>query len=80
MLLPETTAEQAHIIVERIRENIAAISFPISTTSGTFTTTISFGICEFPLKDKTIKDYIEGADKALYEAKNNGRNQSVIFN
>ena len=80
MLLPETTASQAHAIVERIRKNIAAISFPISTTSGSFTTTISFGICELPLQGKTIRDYIEGADKALYEAKNNGRNQSVIFN
>jgi len=80
MLLPETTAEQALIITERIRKNIAAISFPISTTSGSFTTTISFGICQLPLQNKTINDYIEGADKALYEAKNNGRNQSVIFN
>ena len=80
MLLPETTAEQAHTIVERIRENIARISFPISTTSGSFSTTISFGICQLPLHNKTIEDYIKGADKALYEAKNNGRNQSVIFN
>ena len=80
MLLPETTAEQAHVIVERIRKNIAAISFPISSTSGSFTTTISFGICELPLEDKTIEDYVDCADKALYEAKHNGRNQSVIFN
>jgi len=80
MLLPETTASQALIIVERIRKNIAAISFPISTTSGAFTTTISFGICELPVKNKTIENFIEGADKALYQAKSNGRNQSVIFN
>ncbi len=80
MLLPDTTASQAQAIVERIRKQIANISFPISTTSGTFSTTVSFGICELPLKNKTIKDYISGADKALYEAKNNGRNQSVIFN
>lgn len=79
MLLPETTASQALIIVERIRKIIAAISFPISTTSGTFTTTISFGICERPLKNKTIEDYIKGADTALYQAKANGRNKSVIF-
>jgi diguanylate cyclase (GGDEF)-like protein len=80
MLLPETSADQAHIIVERIRKNIAAISFPISTTSGSFTTTISFGICESPIKSQNIEDYIQGADKALYQAKSNGRNQSVIFN
>ncbi|MBA6415890.1 GGDEF domain-containing protein [Colwellia sp. 6M3] len=80
MVLPDTSAEQALIIVERIRKNIAAISFPISTTSGSFTTTISFGICELPIKSKAIEDYIKGADKALYQAKHNGRNQSVIFN
>jgi len=80
MLLPSTSAEQAHTIVERIRKNIAAISFPISTTSDSFTTTISFGICEAEIKNKTIENYIQGADKALYQAKSNGRNQSVIFN
>lgn len=80
MLLPNTTSEQAKIIVERIRKNIEAMSFPISTTSGTFSTTISFGICDFPVNDRTITDYIDAADKALYQAKNNGRNQSVIFN
>lgn len=53
MLLPETTASQTLIIVERIRQKIAAISFPISTTSGTFTTTIRFGLCELPLKKTT---------------------------
>ena len=80
MLLPETSAEQALIIVERIRKNIAAISFPISTTSGSFSTTISFGISESPIKNQNIENYIQGADKALYQAKSNGRNQSVIFN
>jgi diguanylate cyclase (GGDEF)-like protein len=80
MLLPDTTAEQAHKVVERIRKNIEKIAFPITSTSKSFTTTVSFGICERPLKNATIKDYIAGADKALYEAKNNGRNQTVIFN
>ncbi len=80
ILLPDTSASQAQVIVERIRKKIADISFPISTTSGSFNTTVSFGICELPLQERTIKDYISGADKALYKAKNNGRNQSVIFN
>lgn len=80
MLLPDTTAEQAQIIVERIRKQIAAISFPLSSTSGSFSTTVSFGICALPLQNNSIKDYISCADKALYQAKDNGRNQSVIFN
>ena len=80
MILPETSAELALVIVERIRKSIAAISFPISDTSGSFSITTSFGIYESEIKDKTIEDYIQDADKALYQAKNSGRNKSVIFN
>lgn len=80
MLLPDISAEQAKVIVERIRENIEATSFPISSTSNSFSTTVSFGICERSLHKSTIKDYIGCADKALYKAKKNGRNQTVIFN
>lgn len=80
MLLPDTTAEQAQLIIERVRKQIAEISFPLSSTSGSFTTTVSFGICALPLVNNNIEDYISCADKALYQAKHNGRNQSVIFN
>lgn len=80
MLLPNTPCQKAFEIVERIRESIANTPFQVSSSSHVFNTTISFGISESPTKDVTFKQLIEEADKALYQAKNNGRNQSKIFN
>jgi diguanylate cyclase (GGDEF)-like protein len=40
---------------------------------------VSIGIAEFPKDGKTLEILIETADRALYYAKNNGRNQSVFF-
>ena len=44
----------------------------------TFSTTMSFGICYSTLKDKTLNELFNGADKALYQAKENGRNQVIV--
>jgi diguanylate cyclase (GGDEF)-like protein/PAS domain S-box-containing protein len=41
--------------------------------------TISIGIAEYPAHGRTAPELIENADKALYIAKKNGRNQVVVF-
>ncbi|MCW8452170.1 diguanylate cyclase [Legionella quinlivanii] len=41
--------------------------------------TASIGLSMYPKDGKTTADLIEAADKALYSAKNNGRNQVVVF-
>lgn len=80
MLLPNTPSQKAFEIVERIRESIANTPFQVSSSNHIFNTTISFGISESPTKNVSFKQLIEEADQALYQAKNNGRNQSRIFN
>jgi diguanylate cyclase (GGDEF)-like protein len=80
MLLPNTPCEKAFEIVERIRESIANTPFQVSSSNHIFNTTISFGISESPTKNVSFKQLIDEADQALYQAKNNGRNQSKIFN
>lgn len=40
--------------------------------------TVSIGIAQYPIDGKTPNDLIEVADKALYYAKKNGRNQVVL--
>ena len=79
MLFPDTDKQNAQMVVERIRENISKNSFPISSDNDAITITVSFGICQLPIKNNMLKDYVAGADIALYQAKHTGKNQSVIY-
>lgn len=74
VLASHTAEEGAMLLAERIRQNIAALS----TVRGRDTAiTVSVGIAR--LQDKEHADrFFERADKALYAAKNNGRNRSIL--
>lgn len=69
ILCPETSAAQAHIVAERVRAGVEAASFPTGTSQ-----TISIGLATASTSD-SIDSLLGRADIALYEAKNNGRNQ-----
>ena len=79
MILPDTSIEQACEITERIRQGIALISFDSVGHKQSFNTTISFGISHTLLEKNTLDKVITEADKALYMAKANGRNQLVVY-
>lgn len=72
-ILPETTAKDAQIIAERLRQNISNIEINIDAST-TLKTTVSIGIAEFPISADNEKDLIDAADKALYQAKRHGKN------
>ena len=73
MLLPETKLASAERIAERLRRKTEACTFSFSL--GTINTTISVGVCEANPSIGTIFDLIKVADKALYLAKESGRNR-----
>ncbi|HVM32129.1 MAG TPA: sensor domain-containing diguanylate cyclase [bacterium] len=73
LLASETTKDQALDLAERIRAAIEAHVFTIGKESTGVT--VSIGVATFPLDAKTNLDLIGKADKALYAAKENGRNQ-----
>jgi len=73
MLLPQTNLDRAIIIAEKLRRTVSEAFFPVN--GSTITLTASFGVTHFRKEDKLFTDLIERADKALYEAKNNGRNR-----
>lgn len=77
-ILPDTDAKKAQLIVDRIRENIANIPFTPASTSKHFNVTVSFGISESKLANNELEVILDKADKALYNAKINGRNQVVV--
>ncbi|MBN1170699.1 MAG: diguanylate cyclase [Micromonosporaceae bacterium] len=76
VLLPETTEDMALVAAHRMRREISAE--PIATRAGELPITVSVGLA-FPDKPSSqLSDLLRAADKALYVAKRNGRNQVVV--
>lgn len=75
LILPDTSIEQAHTIIDRLRENIQDTVFKSRNDSGTFQVTVSFGITHAKLADINLDSIINQADSALYQAKESGRNK-----
>lgn len=78
ILLPETSADTAYNIAERIR--IIIEQQTPDTTNGDFprTITISLGIVSSADNHAAAEQLADLADRALYKAKNQGRNCVVI--
>ena len=72
-LLPGIDLKNARKTAERWRKKIQGTSFKRERQS--FSITISIGIATFPDDAGTKKELIEKADRALYMAKEGGRNQ-----
>lgn len=72
MLLPNTEKEAALDLANQLRDLIETTGF--NANGKAVPITISCGLTEF-LDDDTEDSFFERADKALYEAKKNGRNQ-----
>lgn len=70
-LLPETGVDGALEVAERMRARVS--SHPFANRE----VTVSVGVAEFPMDADAGAKLISVADKALYEAKRNGRNQVV---
>ncbi len=77
MLISDIDKSAVRELVERVRENIART--PIRTSGAQISVTASFGIAQ-AAPDNDFKTAIDLADKALYEAKDAGRNKTVFFN
>ncbi len=77
LILPDTDAETAYRIGERIRLSVAQASFLPDLAPGKIT--VSLGICaRRPLDPSGGAAMIQEADEALYRAKRNGRNRVEV--
>ncbi|HEX8218066.1 MAG TPA: sensor domain-containing diguanylate cyclase [Chloroflexia bacterium] len=82
VIMPETTGSGAFKVAERIRQAVAAQAFSNpqrNTRTLPVRTTISAGIACFPSDADNQSALIVAADRALYRAKEEGRNRSVMY-
>ncbi|MBD3754794.1 MAG: GGDEF domain-containing protein [Gammaproteobacteria bacterium] len=76
VLLSDTSLEGAKVRAEKIRSAIEAATLKRKNSNEPLTKiTASFGIAHYHGESDTAEEFISRADKALYEAKRQGRNR-----
>ncbi|MCR5260424.1 MAG: GGDEF domain-containing protein [Candidatus Gastranaerophilales bacterium] len=83
ILLPMTNIDDAYMVAQRLRQNIqnSKIDIRDAKVKGVpfLQITASIGVNKFN-HDETPQEFYQGADKALYESKVNGRNRVTVYN
>ena len=74
IILKDTAFEEANLIADKICKTIAAKPFKIAANTEK-QVTISLGVSTYPICGLETQEMIEFADRGLYAAKENGRNQ-----
>lgn len=77
VILPDTDQEGALYAAERIRRSVEEAV--IRAYDAELKATVSIGVATFPKDGKKMEDLIDHADQALYQAKREGRNRTVVF-
>lgn len=77
LILTETKLDGAQLMAERLRERIAAEVLPLAEGAA-LQVTCSIGAALLPSNLTRPLDFLELADRALYQAKATGRNRVVV--
>jgi len=78
VLAPQTPADRALILAERLRQVIAESPIPVADNLQIHIT-ISIGVAVFPNHAQNESELVRAADAALYKAKQMGRNRVCMF-
>jgi diguanylate cyclase (GGDEF)-like protein len=77
VLLPETNSKGALEMAERIRKAVEISRFDVR--GGDAKITVSLGIASYPEDGGNLDGILDKADKAMYRAKQRGRNQVIAY-
>ncbi len=77
VVLPNSNLEGAIAVAEEIRQSVARLALPNEASIVEKVVTVSVGVSSrTPSEEIQVEDLIKSADRALYQAKASGRNQS----
>jgi diguanylate cyclase (GGDEF)-like protein len=79
VIMPETGKDLAFLVGEKLRKSFENYPFPHEETQPGGRLTISIGIATFPGDSDKARSLVDKADKALYRAKEGGRNRVVAW-
>ena len=80
ILLPETSSNEALVVAERLRRAIGETEITFDSSDTIIRITISIGVASLSHHECcSTDDLMNRADKALYHAKNAGRNQVCVY-
>jgi len=78
LILPDTPGEQGLVVAERLRKALAAAPVPLAD-GGQVRLTVSCGLATCPGGlDTEEKDLYKAADRAMYQAKSQGKNRCLL--
>ena len=79
ILLPQTSMDEAGAIADRIRHRVATAHFPHGKSQPLGRVTISIGVSTFSAIVNTADTIVAAADRALYQAKSEGKDRTVFY-
>ncbi len=77
-ILPAVPREGSRVFAERVRLAVLAME-TADEVEKPVRVTVSLGAATYPHDAKLVRELVVRADRALYAAKNQGRNRSVLF-
>ncbi|MDD5436003.1 MAG: GGDEF domain-containing protein [Candidatus Omnitrophica bacterium] len=79
IILADTPLDGAHIVAEKMRREIKELKIPHPSLPGGVVT-ISLGVASaVPSRGNSAEELVKAADRALYKAKENGRDRVEVF-
>jgi diguanylate cyclase (GGDEF)-like protein len=79
ILLPQTGMVEAGVIADRIRQRVSTTEFPHGKAQPLGRVTISVGVSTFTKNIDTSENIIAAADRALYQAKSQGKDRIEFY-
>ena len=79
IILPEQTLESAALAAERLRRAVEELAIPHEASKPGGIVTVSCGLAALsPGEKKTVEEFLNEADEALYQAKEAGKNKVAV--